>query len=312
MRRRSLLLALPSALVLAPPRIPRAESGAVPKIVATFSVLGDMVRQIAGPDSGNLVALTTIVGPDGDTEAYEPTAADAHALADAGLLVMNGLNREFEPWLEGLARQSQFHGATLVASDGVRKLKKADEESGRNSGGEEIDQHAWHDAANGAVYAANIAAALARLDPAHAGQYRARGEAYRRELLELDGWAKQQIAAVPPARRKVITSHDGFAYLARAYGIAMIGARGWTNDKEPTAAQVSQLIRQIRQEKIRAIFVENMNDPRLVQRVARETGAEIGGELYSDALSKPGEGGDTYVGMMRHNIETLRAGMIKS
>jgi zinc/manganese transport system substrate-binding protein len=302
-KRRALLLSVPaSALALGV----RADTPL--KVVATFSVLGDMVRQIAG-DRG---ALTVIVGPDGDTEAYEPTAADARALADADLLVMNGLNKEFEPWLDGLIRQSGFHGTRVVASDGVRTLRKAEEESGREAGAAELDQHAWHDAANAAIYAANIAAALARADPSQADAYNAQGAAYRAQLVALDAWARQQIGGVPAAKRKVIASHDGFAYLARAYGITIIGASGWTNDKEPTAAQVAQLIRQIRQDRIKAIFVENMNDPRLIQRIARETGAEVGGELYSDALSKPGEDGDTYVRMFRHNIETLRAGILRN
>ena len=253
------------------------------------------------------------LGPDGDTEAYETTAADARAVADADLLVTNGLNGEFEPWLEGLIAQSRFRGTRIVAGAGVRVLKKADQEGGHGGAVPgEIDQHAWHDAANAAVYAGNIAAALARVDPANGPEYRARGDAYRSELLALDGWARQRIATVPAPKRRVISSHDGFAYLARAYAISMTGARGWTNDKEPTATQVAQLIRQIRQDRTRALFIENMNDPRLIQRIASETGVELGGKLYSDALSKPGEDGETYVKMFRHNIETLRAGMLKN
>ena len=308
MQRRAFLFAVPLASVLPVAALP-AGAATPPRVVATFSVLGDMVQRIAGDH----VTLTTIVGPDGDTESYEPTAADARAVAEADMLVMNGLNPEFEPWLGGLLMQTEVHGARCVASEGVHTIKKADEE---NTSGKfkprELDQHAWHDAANGAIYAANIAAALIRLDPAHADDYRAQADAYHRELLELDAWAKQRIADVPAAKRKVITSHDGFAYLARAYGITIIGARGWTNDTEPSAAQVARLIQQIRQDKVRAIFIENMNDPRLIQRVAREAGATIGGELYSDALSKPDEDGGTYVKMMRHNIETLRTGMLKN
>ena len=286
-----------------------AVAASPPRVVATFSVLGDMVKQVAG----DRVALTVLVGPDGDTEAYEATAADARAVADADLLVMNGLNPEFEPWLPDLVARAQFHGTRTVASDGVRVLKKAEEGGGRaGAAPAEIDQHAWHDVANAAVYAANIAAALARVDPVRADEHRTRGKAYKTELLALDGWARQRVAAVPAAKRRVISSHDGFAYLARAYGIAMVGARGWTNDKEPTAAQVAQLIRQIRQDKIRALFVENMNDPRLIQRIASETGVELGGALYSDALARPGEDGDTYVKMVRHNIETLCAGMMRN
>lgn len=303
MKRRAVLLA---ALFAPAAALPVRAAGRL-KAVATFSVLGDMVRQIAG----DRVALTTIVGPDGDSESYEPTAADARSLADADLLVMNGLNKEFEPWLDGLVERSQFHGARLLASDGARVLNKAEEESATaEPAAGEIDQHAWHDAANAAIYAANIQSALLRLDPANADECRARGDAYRSELRDLDAWARQQIAGVPPQARKVITSHDGFAYLGRAYGITLIGARGWTNDKEPSAQRVTELLELIRREKVRAVFVENMNDPRLIRRIAAETGARIGGELYSDALSRPGEDGDTYVRMFRHNIATLQAGML--
>jgi zinc/manganese transport system substrate-binding protein len=302
-RRRTLLLAMPLAGMLP------AAAATPPRVVATFSILGDMTRRIAG----DRVVLTTIVGPDGDSEAYEPTAADARASAQADLLVMNGLNPEFEPWLGSLLQQAQFHGIRLVASDGARVLKKAEEPGApADAKPDELDQHAWHDVANGALYAANIAAALMRLDPAHADEYHTQAEAYRRELLDLDAWAKQRVADVPAAKRKVITSHDAFAYLARAYGITMIGARGWTNDREASAADVARLIQQIRQDKVRAIFVENMNDPRLIQRIAREAGATVGGELYSDALSRPGGDGETYVKMVRHNIETLRSGMMKN
>ena len=308
MQRRAFLFAVPIASVLPVVPLP-AGATTPPRVVATFSVLGDMVQRIAGDH----VTLTTIVGPDGDTESYEPTAADARAVAEADMLVMNGLNPEFEPWLGGLLMQTEVHGARCVASEGAHTIKKADEE---NTSGKfkprELDQHAWHDAANGAIYAANIAAALIRLDPANADDYRAQADAYHRELLELDAWAKQRIADVPAAKRKVITSHDGFAYLARAYGITIIGARGWTNDTEPSAAQVARLIQQIRQDKVRAIFIENMNDPRLIERVAREAGATIGGTLYSDALSKPGGEADTYLKMVRHNVSTLKSAMLKN
>jgi zinc/manganese transport system substrate-binding protein len=226
---------------------------------------------------------------------------------------MNDLNPEFEPWLPSLMNQAQFHGTKLVASNGVHTLRKAEEANapaGVEAGAEEIDQHAWHDAANATIYAANIQAALIQLDPAHAGDYRTRGDAYHAQVAALDGWAKQRLADVPPARRKVITSHDGFAYLGRAYNIEIIGARGWTNDKEASAQQVADLIQLIKANQIHAIFIENMNDPRVIERISQETGVKIGGELFSDALSKPGEGGDTYVKMFQHNIDTLRAGML--
>jgi ABC-type Zn2+ transport system substrate-binding protein/surface adhesin len=208
MHRRTLLLA-----VLASPAA--AYGATAPKVVATFSVLGDMVKRIAG----DRVALTVLVGIDDDIKTYEPTAADVRAVADADLLVVNGLNPGFEPWLDGLLRQAQFHGVKLVASDGVRVLKEADVPGATDAAvADDLDPHAWLDAANAAVYAANIQAALIRLDPAQADAYRASGEAYRAELLELDRWAKQRISEVPEAKRTVITD-DGFAYLGRAYGI---------------------------------------------------------------------------------------------
>jgi zinc/manganese transport system substrate-binding protein len=279
------------------------------KVVATFSVLGDMVSAIAA----DRVALVTIVGGDGDSELYKPTAADARAFADAKLLVMNGLNREFEPWLDGLVGQSGFHGVKLLASDGVKTIIDTNEEGhGEATGPPKTDQHAWHDLANGAVYARNIAEGLAAVDPANADFYRSRANAYIAQIRELDTWAKREIAEVPKSKRKFITSHDGFEYLAKAYGIKIVPARGWTNEKEASAADVARLMKQIRQEKTKAIFVENMNDPRVIERVAHETGAEIGGTLYSDALSKPDGEAGTYLKMVRHNIEAIKAGMLKN
>lgn len=278
-------------------------------VVATFSVLGDMVATIGGEH----VALTTIVGGDGDTELYQPTPADARALATAKLLVMNDINPEFEPWLPALIRQASFKGTTLVASKGAKTITEAEEEGHEaGNGPPKSDQHAWHDLANGAIYARNIGAGLAEADPANADFYKSRADAYIVEIKQVDAWARNEIAAVPKAKRKVITSHDGFQYLGRAYGIKLIPARGWVNDKEASADDIARLIRQMRQDKVRAIFVENMNDPRVIERVAQEAGASIGGTLYSDALSKPGGEAATYLAMARHNIAALKAGMLKN
>jgi zinc/manganese transport system substrate-binding protein len=280
-RRREVLIAAICVAMLSGAPVAAAEPL---KVVATFSVLGDMVATIAG----DRVALITIVGGDGDTELYQPTPADARALAEATMLVLNDINPEFEPWLDGLVRQSGFKGARLVASRGAKIITEAEEEGhDAGNGAPKSDQHAWHDLANGAVYARNIGEALAKADPANADFYKTRADAYIADIKKLDAWAKAEIAQVPKAKRKVITSHDGFQYLGKAYG-------------------------QIRQDKVRAIFVENMNDPRVIERVAQETGAAIGGTLYSDALSKPGGEADTYLKMMRHNIDALKAGMLKN
>jgi zinc/manganese transport system substrate-binding protein len=305
-RRREVLIAATCVAMLSGAPVAAAEPL---KIVATFSVLGDMVATI----SGDRVALITIVGGDGDTELYQPTPADARALAEATMLVLNDINPEFEPWLDGLVRQSGFKGTRLVASRGAKIITEAEEEGhDAGNGAPKSDQHAWHDLANGAVYARNIGEALAKADPANGDFYKTRADAYIADIKKLDAWAKAEIAQVPKAKRKVITSHDGFQYLGKAYGLKLVPARGWANDKEASADDIARLVRQIRQDKVRAIFVENMNDPRVIERVAQETGAVIGGTLYSDALSKPGGEADTYLKMMRHNIDALKAGMLKN
>jgi len=256
------------------------------------------------------VQLTTIVGGDGDCELYQPTAADARAVAEARLFVMNDLNPRFEPWAEPLLKRAAFRGTKLVASQGVNVI--IDDRPRGAVKGPQVDQHAWHDPANALVYVANIADGLAKLDPANAAFYRAQADAYAREIRALDAWAKSELAAIPSAKRRVITSHDGFEYLARAYDIEMTPARGTVNDTDPSAEDIARLIQQIRTTKVKAIFIENMNDPRLIERVAREAGATIGGTLYSDALSKPGGEADTYLKMVRHNVSALKAAMLKN
>ena len=302
MHRRTLLLA---ALAT-----PVAAYGAAPlKVVATFSVLGDMVKRVAG----DRVALTVLVGIDDDIKTYEPTAADTRAVADADLLVVNGLDPGFEPWLDGLLRQAEFHGVKLVASDGVRVLKKADVPGATGvTAADELDPHAWLDAANAAVYAANIQAALIRLDPAQADAYRARGDAYRAELLELDRWAKQRISEVPEAKRTVMTD-DGFAYLGRAYGIRTLGAPGFPTDRHATNAEADALIAQVKRDNVNAIFLDNLDDPKQINVMTALTDVEQGGELFSETLSRPGQnlGAESYVDMFRHDIETLWHGMMR-
>jgi zinc/manganese transport system substrate-binding protein len=303
MHRRTLLLAALAS--------PAAAFGATPlKVVATFSVLGDMVQRIVG----DRVALTVLVGVDDDIKTFEPTAAGSRAVGDADLLVVNGLNPAFEPWLDGLLRQAQFHGVKLVASDGVRVLKMADVPGATGvAAADELDPHAWLDAANAAIYAANIQAALIRLDPAQADAYRASGDAYRAELLELDRWAKQRISEVPEAKRTVITD-DGFAYLGRAYGIRTLGAPDFPTDRHATHAEADALIAQVKRDNVSAIFLDNLDDPKQINLMTALTDVEQGGELFSESLSKPGLnlGAETYVDMFRRDIETLYHGMMRN
>jgi zinc/manganese transport system substrate-binding protein len=279
------------------------------KVVATFSVIGDMITTVMG----DRVELSTLVGPDGDTELYQPSLADGRTVANARILFMNGLNDEFEPWLERLLRQAPFNGTKVVVSRGAKALEADDEltATGKPKAAA-IDQHAWLDPRNGIIYVKNIAEALARADPSNADQYRRRAAAYIKELQELNSWAKAELAEVPTAKRRMITSHDSVRYLAHAFGVTLISINGWTNKSEPSAAELAQLTDQIKRERIRALFLDSITDPRTMQRIAQETGAAIGGTLYGDALSKAGGEADTYTKMIRHNVSTIKAGLLKN
>ena len=279
------------------------------KVVATFSVIGDMVTNVAG----DKVDLVTLVGPAGDTELFKPSLADGKNVAEAKIVFMNDLNDEFEPWLEPLLKQVKFSGAKIIVSRGAKTHTSTEERAPRSkSGEEEIDQHAWLDPKNGVIYVKNIAAALAKGDPTNAADYRVRADAYIKELQALDAWAKAEIAALPAAKRRFLASHDSLQYLAKAYGITLLSINGWTNNSEPSAAELARLAKQVRQERIHALFLDSITDPRAMQQVAKETGASIGGTLYGDALSKSGGDADTYLKMLRHNVATLKAGMMKN
>ncbi|HET7879799.1 MAG TPA: zinc ABC transporter substrate-binding protein [Acetobacteraceae bacterium] len=278
-------------------------------VVATFSVIGDMLANVGGDH----VAITTIVGAGGDSELYQPNAGDVAAVASARAVFLNDLNEEFEPWLEPLLRQAAFKGTKVVVSRQARTLTAEEEHpvSGRQLP-TAIDQHAWLDPRNGVIYVRNITQALARLDPDNAGEYRTRAAAYTKQIQALDDWAHKEMAAVPSARRRLLTSHDSLQYLANAYGITMLTINGWTNNSEPSAAELAKLTQRIRAERVRALFLDSITDPRTMQRVAAETGAVIGGTLYGDTLSPAGGEADTYLKMLSHDIATLKAGMLNN
>ena len=256
------------------------------KVVTTFTILGDMVRNVGREH----VVLTTLVGPDADAHVYEPTPADARALAQADLVIVNGLG--FEGWIDRLVKASGYKGLVVVASEGIAALKTEEDQ---------LDPHVWQDLNNGRLVVANIAAALAAADPAHADDYRRHADAYDRELAALDREIRSRLDADPGDQREVITSHDAFQYFGRAYGINFHAPVGLSTESEPSAGEVAALIRQMRDEGIHALFVENITDPRLVEQLAREAGAVIGGRLYSDSLSGPTGPVPTYLDMFRHN-----------
>ena len=277
-------------------------------VTASFSILGDLVRVVGG----ERVRVTTLVGPDEDTHAFTPKPADARAIVQTRLLVINGLG--FEPWAQKLANSSGYQGATLVASQGV-KPRLMPEEKGHDRSGhdnhqhDETDPHAWQNPENVVLYVRNIAAALGKADPAGSAIYQANSVAYVKELQALDAWTQAQFAAIPVAKRKVITSHDAFGYFAAHYQISFLAPQGVSTDAEPSAKDVAQLIKQIQREKIKAVFVENMSNPKLLAQLARDAGVTVGPALYVDALSAPGGAAGSYLQLMRHNVTQLAAGM---
>ena len=262
-------------------------------VVASFSILGDMVKQVGG----DRVAVTTIVGPNADTHVYEPRPQDAAMLSGAQLFVINGLG--FEGWFDRLVEATGFKGEMVTASDGVA-THTMDED------GQAItDPHAWQSLTNAEFYLANILKGLCDVDTEGCATYEANAQAYWRQIAALDAEVRAAIAAVPEAQRKVITTHDAFGYFAEAYGVTFMAPEGVSTESEASAADVARLIEQIRQAGVKALFIENMSDPRLVQQIAAETGAKLGGALYADALSEPGEGAGTYLDMFRHNVALL-------
>ena len=267
------------------------------KAVASFSILGDMVKQVGG----DRVEVTTLVGPDGDAHVYEPTPADARNLAASNILFVNGLG--FEGWMDRLEKSSGFKGPVVVASKGVSPRQMVEDEDGKK---EEItDPHAWQSLANGKIYVANIRDGLIAADPDGKAIYEANAAAYLDAIATEEAAVKDTLGKLPEDRRRIITSHDAFGYFGAAYGIEVIAPEGVSTESEASAKDVAKIIRQIKAGKIPAVFIENITDHRLLDQIARETGAKIGGTLYTDALSGPDGPAPTYLGMFRHNIEAL-------
>lgn len=285
-----------TALVAVPtwPALPlRAQppAGATPaQIVASFSIVADMVREIAPA----AISVTALVGPDSDAHVFQPTPVHGKRLAQAGLVVINGLG--FEGWIDRLVKVSGYRGSMVVASQGVTP---------RQGGGHGIDPHAWQDLALVRRYVVNLRDAIGQRWPQHEAELKIRSQAYLERIMTLDRQVHEQLGAIPRAQRRVITSHDAFGYFAAAYGVDFLAPQGWNTHSEPSAAAVARLIRQIKQDSVRALFVENISDPRLIQRIAQEAGVRVGGTLYSDALSAPGGPAPTYLKMFEHNANAL-------
>ena len=262
-------------------------------VVASFSIIGDFVRNVGG----DRVILTTLVGSNSDVHVYSPTPADAKKIADAKLVIVNGLG--LEGWLPRLVQSAGSKAAIVAATNGIAPRKL----------GSDADPHAWQSVANAKTYVTNISAALAAADSAGAELYRANAQVYLTKLDALDREVRAAVAQIPESRRKVISTHDAFGYLAASYGIEFIAPLGVSTESEASARDIARIITQVRTRKIPAVFLENISDPRLIGRISAETGARVGGTLYSDSLT--GEKGDapTYIDMVRHNIKVLTSAL---
>jgi len=281
----------------------------VPTIVASFSILGDLCRQIGG----DRVAVRVIAGPDTDAHDFQPRPSDAEAMRGATLLVGNGLG--FDAWFDRLARAAGPDIRRVTAADGIEPLGM--EGHAHQHGGTErrrghavpprrvADPHAWQDVRLVKRYVANIAAGMAEAAPADAARFQANAAAYAARLDALDAWVRAQIATVPDARRVAITAHDAFGYFAAAYGVRFLAPQGLSTASEATAGDVGRLIRQIRADGITAVFVESAASPAVLTQIAQEGGVRIRGRLYADALSPPGGPAATYEAMVRHNVGLL-------
>lgn len=318
---RRLFLAAAVALAATPGLAQTAAPAAAPKlpVVASFSILGDFVKNVGG----DRIALTTIVGPNGDSHVYQPTPADAKKIAAAKVVFVNGLG--FEGWMDRLVKASGSKATVIVATKGItpreRTATEPQEEDEHDHGkakgkGKDhahdhgpIDPHAWQSIANAKIYVANIRDGLIAADPAGKAEYEANAAAYLAKLDALETQVKAAIAAIPAGRRVIITSHDAFGYLGDAYGVKLLAPEGVSTETEASAKDVGRIIRQIKTQKVPAVFLENVTNPKLVDRIAKESGAKVGGTLYSDALSDDKGPAPTYIDMMQSNVQKLSSAL---
>lgn len=296
------LIGLASFAVL--PSMALAQTAKPVRAVVSFSILGDLVRQVGG----ERVAVQVLVGPGADAHVFQPTPAQARQVGQADILFSNGLG--FEGWMARLLDTTAYKGRHVIASRGIQPLQEADNEEAQGArhghhDHEKIDPHAWQSVPNVMAYVNAITTGLCEADPAGCGLYQRNSQRYQAELQALDTDIRAQWKAIPLAQRKVITSHDAFGYYAQTYGVQFLAPQGVSTESEASAKGVAQLVRQIKKEKIKALFVESISDPRLIAQIGRETGVKPAGELFSDSLSDATGAAPDYVGMMRHNTVAL-------
>ncbi len=266
-----------------------------PRVVTTYTLVSEIVRNVAV----DRVNLLTLVGPNADTERYEPTPSDANVIALANLIFEIGLGSE--PWIDRLYSGANASAPRVQIWNGIDLIH------GGEAGEAGVDPHIFHDVSNYIQMTYNVRGALSAFDPPNSDFYAQNADAYAAQLQKLDDWVFAQVAQLPPERRKLVTSHDSFGYLARRYGfeIAGVGLDSFFTDAQPSANQIARLVNAIRAEGVPAVFVENVTDPRLMQTVAHEAGVAVGPALYTDALGAPGSPGETYISMMTYNVTSI-------
>ena len=294
--RRKVMVSAALLLALAGPKATLA-ADTKPKVVATFTIIGDLVEAVGG----DAVSVTTLVGPDGDAHVFEPRPSDVAAVAKADLIVANGLG--MEPWLERLTEAADFQGKTVIASAAVTPLPFQEEAD--SSGHMPDDPHAFQDLANGRLYVKTIAAALEALAPNEAGAIAARAAKLDGEMATLDQEIKAKLGALPATNRRILTSHDAFHYFGKAYGLDIQSIQGVSTETEPSAADLAEIARQARSGQVKAIFLENMSNPTLAQTISTESNVPVGGELVADALTKEGGLAPHYLDMFKYNLAEL-------
>jgi zinc/manganese transport system substrate-binding protein len=266
------------------------------QVATSFSILEDLVKNVGG----NRVQITNFVPRDGDAHGYQPSAQDVKGLAQAKIVFISGLG--LETWFAKLAKNAGTKAQIIELSKGLITRKFSDgEEIG------EADPHIWWNTINVIAYINKIRNALTSADVTNKNTYWTNAAKYTRQLANLDTWAKLEVQKIPAANRKIVTNHDALGYLADRYGFQVIGTviPSGSTERAPSAKETANLIRVIRREQVKAIFTENVVNPKLAEAVSRETNAKIAPALYTDALGAVGSSGETYMKAFKHNIQTL-------
>jgi manganese/zinc/iron transport system substrate-binding protein len=283
-----------------PPKGTGEASGRL-RVVATTSIVGDLARAIGG----DVIELETLMGAGVDPHLYKPSAGDVRKMASAQVLVYNGLHLEGK-MTEVLAEMGTRGVETVAVAECITPDRLLPIEGFETM----HDPHIWFDVLLWTEAAACLENALVRIDPEHAEDYKIRGQTFIHDLEQLDGWVREKVASLPDERRVLVTAHDAFSYFGRSYEVEVRGLLGVSTAAEAGTADVQELAAFLADRGLPAVFVESSVPPRYVEALteavkARSGEVAIGGSLYSDALGSPGGPADTYVGMVKTNVETI-------